>query len=191
MKTALLLIDIQNDYFPGGAMELEESQAAAEKAGRLLGAFRDQGLPVIHVQHIADRPGATFFLPGTPGVEIHDRVRPSHGEKVITKHLPNSFRDTPLLGTLQKSGIDHLVICGMMTHMCVDATVRAAFDLGFACSLVHNACATKTLTYNDTTVPAGQVHAAFLAALGAVYARIAGVEEIIRDLHPDNSPESS
>ena len=63
--SALLIIDIQNDYFPGGAMELEGADAGAAKAAAALARFREQGLPVIHVRHLSVRPGSTFFLPGT------------------------------------------------------------------------------------------------------------------------------
>ena len=152
MPTALLLIDIQNDYFPGGAMELAGSGEAGERAAALLAAFRGKGLPVIHVQHVSTRPGATFFLPDTRGVEIRDCVAPRPDETVVRKHFPNSFRDTPLLDHLRSRGITGLAIGGMMTHMCVDTTVRAAFDLGFAIQLAHDACATKALAFGGRTV---------------------------------------
>lgn len=179
MSTALLLIDIQNDYFPGGRMEVVNSQEAAEAAARLLACFRKETWPVYHIQHISTRPTATFFLPGTPGADIHHTVLPLPGEPVITKHYPNSFRETGLLERLQADGINQLLICGMMTHMCVDATVRAAFDLGFACTIAQDACATRELVFNNRPIPADQVHGAFLAALGAVYAELKGTDEII------------
>jgi nicotinamidase-related amidase len=143
LSETLLIIDIQNDYFPGGAMELVGSWEAGCRAGELLTAFRDRLLPVVHVQHFSTRPGASFFLHGTHGVEIHPCVTPTAGEPVFPKHYPNSFRDTGLLAWLKEQGIDSLVIAGMMTHMCVDTSVRAAFDLGFACTLAHDACATR------------------------------------------------
>ena len=167
---ALVLVDIQNDYFPGGAMELAGADAAAEAAGRVLDAFRRRGLPVVHVRHESVRPGSTFFLPGTPGADIHPRVAPLPGEAVLTKHFPNSFRDTGLEELLRGRGVSRLVVCGMMTHMCVDATVRAAFDLGFPVNLVPDACATRDLAFAGRPVAAADVHAAFLAALAAVYA---------------------
>ncbi len=126
MTTAIVLIDLQNDYFSGGAMELVGANAAVAQARALLDAFRERSLPVFHVQHIAERPGATFFLPGTPGVDIHADVAPSAGELVVTKHFPSSFRETTLLERLRGAGVSKLVIAGMMTHMCVDTTVRAA-----------------------------------------------------------------
>ena len=172
MNTALLVIDIQNDYFPGGKMELEGSPEASLQAAKLLDAFRAKGLPLVHIQHLSSRPGASFFLPDTEGVNIHATVAPRAGETVIQKHFPNSFRGTTLLEHLRGLGADHLVIAGMMTHMCVDATTRAAFDLGFSCSLAHDACATRALAFGEQRVPAAQVHAAFLAALNGLYAKV-------------------
>src|SRR5450759_2247507 len=109
MTTALLLIDIQNDYCPGGKMALEHMDEAAATARGLLEAFRTRGLPVIHVRHLSARPGATFFVPGTPGADINPLVSPEVGERVIDKTFPNSFRGTPLADELRSAGIDSLV----------------------------------------------------------------------------------
>jgi nicotinamidase-related amidase len=182
MERALLVIDIQNDYFPGGRMELAGSVEAGERAGVLLGAFRERGLPVVHIQHISLRPGASFFLPGTEGVEINALLRPREGEAVFPKHYPNSFRETPLLDHLRQLGVGRLVITGMMTHLCVDTTVRAAFDLGFACTLARDACATRALSFGKTEVPAELVQAAFLASLAGIFCKVAPVEEICAGL---------
>ena len=182
MTKALLLIDIQNDYFPGGAMELVGSPQAGIQAGKLLAAFRQKSLPVIHVQHISTRPGATFFLPDTPGVRIHDAVAPMAGETVFQKNFPNSFRETPLLEHLRKLEVTQLVIAGMMTQMCIDTSTRAAADLGFQCLLAHDACATKDLSFDGATVSAGNVQTAFLAALNGLFARVLSVEEICTSL---------
>ena len=172
MKPALIIIDIQNDYFPGGKMELAGSVEASLQAAKLLAAFRAKDLPLVHIQHISNRPGASFFLPDTAGVNFHANVAPRAGETVLQKNFPNSFRGTKLLEHLRGLGTDHLVIAGMMTHMCVDATTRAAFDLGFSCRLAHDACATRALTFGDERVPAAQVHAAFVAALAGLYAKV-------------------
>lgn len=182
MSTALILIDIQNDYFPGGKMELVGSIRAASAAARLLGAFRKQKWSVYHIQHISIQPGASFFLPDTTGALTHESVRPLSTEPVIIKHFPNSFRATDLLEQLKADNVGSLLICGMMSHMCVDATVRAAFDLGFSCLLTHDACATRDLTFNGITVPAAQVHASFMAALGAVYAQVKSTDEILENM---------
>jgi len=182
MIQALLLIDIQNDYFPGGAMELMGSSTAAVQAGKLLRAFRQKALPVIHIQHISTRPGATFFLPNTDGVQIHESVTPNSGEAVFQKHYPNSFRETRLLEHLREHQISQLVIAGMMTHMCIDTTSRAATDLGFQAVLAHDACATRALSLNGATVSAKSVQTAFLAALNGLFAKVLSVEEICTNL---------
>ena len=91
MKTALLLIDIQNDYFENGKMPLVGSDKAAEKAKLLLDRFRAEGLPIIHIQHIATSPAATFFLPDTKGAEIYEKVLPLPTEKIFIKHFPSQL----------------------------------------------------------------------------------------------------
>lgn len=181
MKTALLLIDIQNDYFPGGKMELVEPLAAARKAAQLLQCFRDHKQPTVHIQHVSIRPGATFFLPGDRGTDIHDVVAHFEGEPLVQKHYPNAFRETNLLELLQGWQVERLVITGMMTHMCVDATTRAAADLGFRLIVAEDACATRDLQYGDTVIPAEWVHKAFLAALKS-YGQVMTVEQILSTL---------
>lgn len=172
MKRALLVIDMQNDYFPGGKMELVGIEDAAEIVSQLLTRFRDWKLPIFHIQHTSTNPGATFFLPDSDGVKIHRSVTPQTGEPVIKKHFPNSFRDTILLAELQSSGIQEVVVCGAMSHMCIDTTVRAAFDLGFSCIVVADGCATRNLSYGDQIIEAAQVQGAFMASLGAVFAKV-------------------
>ena len=181
MTTGLVIVDIQNDYFPGGQMSLEGSLQAASQAQRLLGHFRSLGLPVIHVQHISKGPGATFFLPGSGGIEIHESVRPLPREPVVVKHYPNGFRDTLLLHRLLEADVRRLVLAGMMTHMCVDATVRAAADFGFQVIVVEDACATRALTHGETSVPAAHVQAAFLAAFKS-YGSLMSTDEVISRL---------
>lgn len=182
MSTALILIDIQKDYFPGGRMELVGSIEAAGAAARLLAAFRKASWPVFHIQHVAAQPAATFFVPGTSGIDIHPSVTPLSDEQVVTKHYPNSFRETDLLERIRLAEVDSILFCGMMTSMCVDATARAAFDLGFTCTIAQDACAAPNLTFNGETIPALQVHGSFLAALGAVYAKIRTTDDILEGI---------
>jgi nicotinamidase-related amidase len=177
--TALLLVDIQNDYFDGGRMPLHESAQAAVQARALLERFRALGLPVVHVQHISTHPGATFFLPKTPGAHIHESVTPLADEAVVVKHFPNSFRETTLLEVLSEHAVRTLVIAGMMTHMCVDAAVRAAADHGFSCTVAQDACATRDLDFDGRTIAAEEVHAAFLAALSTAYAQVLPTKKIL------------
>ena len=178
MGRALVLVDIQRDYFPGGAHPLSGPEGAAEAAGRVLESFRAAGEPVVHVRHLWDEDEATFMRPDTDGIEIHPAVAPRDGETVIEKAHPNSFLETPLEELLRSAGAEELVVCGMMTSMCVDATVRAAVDLGFETTVVHDACATCDLEFADRVVPAAQVHAAFLAALADGYATVVASDDI-------------
>jgi nicotinamidase-related amidase len=182
MTTALILIDLQNDYFPGGAMELVGAEDAVTQARTLLEAFRTHALPVLHIQHIAKRPGATFFLPGTTGADIHAAVRPSAEECVITKHFPSSFRETTLLEKLRALHASRLVLAGMMTHMCVDTTVRAAADLGFECLLAQDGCATRALQFSGHQVDAQHVQVAYLAALNGAFAKVQAAQTIAAEL---------
>jgi len=172
MQTALILIDIQNDYFDKGSMPLVGSDEASENAKLVLDRSRKDGLTIVHIQHIAARPAATFFLPNTPGSGIHKNVKPLEAEKVIVKHYPNSFRETELLDYLKNKNISDIIVCGMMTHMCVDATVRAAKDFGFNITLIGDACATKNLEIGGQIVQAEDVHKGFLAALNNFYATV-------------------
>jgi nicotinamidase-related amidase len=178
MKTALLIIDIQKDYFPGGKYPLVKPLEAAQKAYMILQCFREKGGHHVHIQHISIEPDATFFISGDRGTDIHDSVAHFEGEPIVYKHEPNAFLNTDLLDLLNSWEIERVVITGMMTHMCVDATARAASDLGFQVIIAEDACATRDLTYGDTTVSAEHVHKAFLAALKS-YGRVMKSDEII------------
>jgi nicotinamidase-related amidase len=177
MPRALLIVDIQRDYFPGGAFPLVGPDAAVAAAARVLARFRAAGEPVVHLQHVWDAPEATFMRPGTDGVEIHPLVAPAGDELVVPKAHPNGFRGTALRDELRWRHVDELVVAGMMTSMCVDATVRAAADLGFTASVVHDACAAPDLEFGGQAIGGATVHAAFLAALSDTYATIVSADE--------------
>ncbi|MGE7775949.1 cysteine hydrolase family protein [Chitinophaga sp. NPDC101104] len=179
MKEALIIIDIQQDYFPGGRHTLVGAEEAAEKAKQVLAHFRKTGRPVIHVQHISTNEGATLFLPGTDGIAIHGAVMPENGEKIITKHFPNSFRETDLLEYLKANGIQRLTFAGMMTHVCIDASVKAARDFGFDCTVVADACATLDVEVQGKKVPAAWVQQSLLGALEFFYAEIKTAAEVV------------
>ena len=184
MITALLVIDIQKDYFEGGKYPLVNPLEAAKNAYVLLQCFREHGGQHIHIQHISLKSDATFFIKGDSGSDIHDSVAHFEGEPIVYKHYPNSFRETKLLEMLKEWGTERVVICGMMTHMCVDATARAAADFGFQVIVAEDACATRDLKYGDTTIPADLVHKSFLAALKS-YGKVMKSEEIIALLGAD------
>jgi len=182
MKTALILIDIQNDYFLSGKMELIGSVNASNNAKNILSTFRKIGSDIIHIQHISEKPNATFFLPNSIGAEIHSSVSPVSGELILVKKFPNSFRNTALHETLIDLKIEKTVFVGMMTHMCVDSTVRAAFDHGYKCVLLSDCCATKNLEFNGETVSAELVNAAYFSALNGTFAEVKTSDEFISNL---------
>ena len=165
VQTALLIIDEQEFYFPGGKLPLVNPEEASEKTAIVLKMFRDQRLPVIHIQHAGGSP-------------IHKNVQPVQGEKVITKKDANSFNDTDLLDYLKFLEVKRLVICGMQTHMCVEAATRAACDYGFKCIVVQDACATRDLKWGDHTVKAADVHASTLASLDKYYGLVVNVTDL-------------
>lgn len=181
-NTALLIIDVQNDYFPGGKMTLEGSEKAGRNIQQVLEYFRKNNLPVVHIKHISTNERATFFLPGTSGAEIHPLVSPSGDEIVIVKHFPNSFRETELLEYLQSKNIKNLIITGMMTDVCVESTTRAAFDFGFSNTIIGDATATRDRELDGKIVKAADVQKSFLAgisALGNLYANIINASEFL------------
>ena len=179
MKPVLLLIDIQNDYFEGGKMELVNMNEATVNAKMLLSYFRINNLPIIFIQHLAIKPNASFFIPGTSGAEIHKSIHPLANETVITKNFPNSFRDTNLHQHLQALNSTDIVICGAMSHMCIDTTTRSASDLGYTCTLISDACATRDLVFNDQKVLAADVQTAYMAALSSTFAQVISTEQFL------------
>ncbi len=178
----LIIVDLQNDYFEGGRMTLHKTDAAAANAARILAAFRDHAFPVIHIQHIIPETPAPFFEAGTEGVKINAAVAPIIGEPVIVKNHPNSFRDTGLKAALDALGATDLVIVGAMSQMCIDTTTRAAHDMGYGCTVAHDACACPPQSFNGVEVSAPQVHAAFMAALSDGFATVISTDKAIADM---------
>jgi len=180
MKKALLVIDLQNDYFEGGALPLCGVQSVLNNANALIDYAHSHAIEVYIVQHISTKEGATFFLPNTKGVALHEKLKITNG-KCITKHFPNSFRETNLEESLKTDNIGELIICGAMSHMCIDSTVRAGFDLGYRVTLVEDACATRDLTFNGKVIQSKEVHNAFMSALESVFASVVSTQELIDD----------
>lgn len=181
-KTALLLIDFQNDYFQGGKWQLAGTEAAAAQGAKLLAAFREKSMPVFHVRHEFPTDDAPFFLPGSEGAQIHSSVTPQAGEPVVMKQQINCFRDTELKQLLDEQGVEHLVIVGAMSHMCIDAGARAAADFGYQVSVAHDACATLDQSFEGKTVVAADVHSAYMSALNFAYGRVASTDELLAGL---------
>jgi nicotinamidase-related amidase len=178
-KSALIVVDIQNDYFPGGKWPLVGVDAAADNAARIINATRDAGDLVVHIRHEFTSDEAPFFTPNSEGAKLHPKVLNQPNEPVVLKHFVNSFRETELKQILDQHGIEELVVVGAMSHMCVDGVTRAAADMGYKVKVIHDACASRDLAFNGTTVPAAHVHAAFMAALGFAYAEVISTQELL------------
>lgn len=181
-QTALMIVDLQNDYFADGKWPLVGIAPAAEKAAAVLEHFRERSLPVVHVRHEFPSSEAPFFTPGSEGARIHASMAPreSGRETVVLKHGVNAFLGTDLHQHLQARGIESLVVVGAMSHMCIDAATRAASDLGYRVTVLQDACATHDQTFDGVTVPAAQVHAAFMAGLAFAYAEVTDVADWLR-----------
>lgn len=171
-KRALILIDIQNDYFPGGLWPVHQMEQAANTAAGVLAQARQDGDTVIHIRHEIASNGAPFFQPGSDGALIHPSVAPVGDEPVILKHRPNSFLGTNLQDLLRDQGIEQVTLVGAMSQMCVDATARAAADFGFAVTVIHDACAARDVAFDGQVIPASQVHATMMGALVGTYATV-------------------
>jgi nicotinamidase-related amidase len=181
-KIALIVVDLQNDYFQGGKWELEGTEAAAENAATLIRFFRSKNLPVVHVHHESATTDAPFFVPNSEGVKVYPSVKELENEPVVIKNYINSFRDTNLKSILDELDVDSVLICGAMSHICIDAVTRAANDFGYSCAVAHDACATRAVEFNGVSVPAKQVHAAFMAALEFGYANVASTNDLIAEI---------
>jgi nicotinamidase-related amidase len=177
-KRAIIVVDLQNEYLPSGKLPLVGIDEAAANAAKVIEAARSAGDKVIHVRHESPTD-VPFFVPGTEGAEIIPVVAPADGELVITKNYPNSFRETKLKQALDAEGIQDVVVVGAMSHMCIDATSRAAADLGYSTTIVEDACATRDLEFNGKTVPAAQVHAAYMSALAFAYGKVVTTGELL------------
>jgi len=178
-KQALIVVDIQNDYFPQGKWPLAGADAAADNAARLIAAFREAGDDVVHIRHEFTSEEAPFFTPGSDGAKLHPKVLNRADEPVVLKHFVNSFRETNLKSILDDKGIEELVVVGSMSHMCVDGITRAANDFGYSVKVIHDACASRDLEFDGVKVPAAHVHAAFMAALAFAYASVMSTDEYL------------
>lgn len=174
---AILVVDLQNEYWPTGNFALHGIEAAAANAARVTDFARSKGDLVVNIRH--EMPDGPLFVPGTAGADINDIVQPAPGEPVITKNFPNSFRDTGLGALLKEKDIEDVIVIGAMSHMCVDATVRAANDLGYKTTTIHDACATRDLDFDGVTVSAAHVHAALMSALAFGYGEVISTDAFL------------
>ena len=162
-KSALIVIDVQNDYFPGGKLPLWKAEATRERVEAALAAAREKGIPVVLVQHQSGANGS-FFVPGSEGVGIHPAIRAAApGAPVVVKAFADSFHETTLAATLEALGAEELLICGMMTQNCVTHTAISKAAEKYRVAVLGDCCASVSQ----------MIH---LIALKALAARVPVVE---------------
>lgn len=159
-EKALIVIDVQNDYFPGGKLPLWNAE---ETLGHIVNAISDagkQGIDVILVKHIADKSkGSGFFIPGTTGADIHpDILKAAPDAPVVVKHRADAFNGTNLNAVLDKSGIEEILICGMQTQNCVGLSAISKNATPYKPAILSDCCTSETKT----------VHAIALAGFGDI-----------------------
>lgn len=178
-RTALVLVDYQEEFFSGG-LPLPEASAALANARLLLDGARRAGLRVVHVRDVV-AAGAPLFAEGSPGAAIRPELAPLDDERVVTKQMAGGFSRTDLHRQLQELGVDTLVVAGLMTHLAVDTTVRDALVLGYRVLLPSDASATRDLpgAAGAPAVDAKTLHRATLAALADRFADVLPTAEIL------------
>lgn len=179
-KRALVIVDLQHDYLSSGKFPLVGIEQVVANAASTLADARFKHIPVFHIRHEFTQSDAPFFAPGSTGAQIISAVAPRPGESNILKHHPNAFLHTDLQTELEAQGITDITVIGAMSHMCIDATVRAAADLGYKVTVLHDACATRDLEFKGQTTPASQVQTAMMAALAFAYATVMGTSEYLQ-----------
>lgn len=178
-KTALIVVDLQNDYLSTGKWPLVGIDAVVEKAVKIIEDSRAKGHKIFNVRHEFAFANPPFFEAGTPGSEYIPAIAPKEGDVAILKNFPNSFQKTTLKEQLDAAGIEETIIIGAMSHVCIDATVRAAADFGFKVTVVDDACATLDVEHRGVKAPAAHVHAAVMAALGFAYGKVVTFDEYL------------
>ena len=181
-NTALIIIDLQNDYFGSikdAKWQLDKTEAAADNALKILTKCREKDMKIVHVRHEFESEDAPFFTPNSNGSKIHESLTPKENESQVLKHNVNAFKDTNLKAILDDSNITNVIIVGAMSYMCIDAVTRAASDYGYNCFLAHDACATSDVEFNGVKVEAKLAHATIMSALSFAYANVQTSEEII------------
>ncbi|MBD7954522.1 cysteine hydrolase [Stenotrophomonas sp. Sa5BUN4] len=183
-KTAVIVIDFQNEYFPGGRMVIPDGASALQNTRRLIKAADAKGIRVIHVQHVLPA-GAPLFAEGGKTVQFHPDMQPRAGDSVVQKDNVSVFAGASAAvmdKTLKDAGIDTLIVTGLMTHACVSGAARdaAAAPRGYRVIVSSDATATRDLELaTGATIDHRTLHAASLATLEDTYGDVMTTEAII------------
>jgi nicotinamidase-related amidase len=183
MKRALLVIDVQNEYFTG-KLPVSHPPGSLDHILTTIEAARKQGIPVVVVEHLALKPDAPTFRQGSSGADLHGEIVRRGWDLKVTKNLPGSFTGTPLESWLRAQQVDTLVICGYMTQMCCDTTARQGFHLGFNVEFLSDA--TGTLDFNNSAgaVLAEELHRAILVTQQARFSKIMTTQAWMDSIKP-------
>ncbi|MRS21007.1 isochorismatase family protein [Enterobacteriaceae bacterium RIT692] len=178
-QTAVIVIDIQNEYFPGGKMPIPDGMQALNNSKRLVAFAHKNNMPVFFVQHLGEADGP-LFAKGSRFAEFHKDLQPAKGDRVISKATPSSFVGTDLQKQLDSLGIKQLIVTGLMTHMCVSSTARDAVPLGYSVIIPEDATATRDLaTWDNKVVDHKVLQQAALAGVADVFAEIKTTDQVL------------
>jgi nicotinamidase-related amidase len=177
-KRALIVIDVQNEYFDG-ALPISDppSGTSLENIGKAMEAAKAAGVPVIVVRHTDSEEDAKIFRKGSHAWELHPEIERRERDHLVDKTLPGSFTDTPLGDILASDGVDTVSITGYMTHMCVDTTARQAAHRGLAVEILNDATGTLPLENSGGSATGEELHRATLVAQGQFFADVLSTDD--------------
>ena len=161
---ALIVIDVQNEYFTGGTWALPDAERTLPNILRLIARARETGVPVVFIQHVTPE-GASVFARGSVGGELRPELGVRQEDTLFQKQHPSAFQGTGLYDFLRARGVTSVDVCGYMTQMCCDTTTREAYSRGYAVRLLSDAMAARDLTVDDQVIPHDVVHQVHLASL--------------------------
>jgi nicotinamidase-related amidase len=183
-KRALIVIDVQNEYFEQGAFPISDPprETSLANIGRAMDAAAARGVPVIVVRHGSTDAGAASFAPGSETWQLHPEIERRSRDHLIEKELPGSFTGTPLGDVLDAAEIDTVSITGYMTHMCVDTTARQAAHRGMAVEILNDATGSLSLENSGGSASGEELHRATLVAQGQFFADVLSTDEWVAKL---------
>jgi nicotinamidase-related amidase len=181
IRRALLVIDVQNEYFTG-KLPVTYPGGSLANVLRAMDAARAAGMPVIVVQHTAPQAGSPVFRKGSPEWELHPEVAGRQRDVLIEKALPGSFTGTELEAWLRERGITTVVIAGYMTQMCCDTTARQAMHMGFTVEFLSDATGTLTIQNTAGSVSGEELHRAILVTQQMRFSRVLSTAEWVASI---------
>lgn len=175
MKRALLVIDVQNEYFTG-KLPVTYPEGSFENIIKVMDFANENNIPVLLIQHTNPGKDSATFKKGTEEHRIHDEVLKRGYAKIIEKKLPGSFTGTELESWLKENDIDTLVISGYMTQMCCDTTARQAIHIGFNVEFLSDATGTLDISNSAGEISAEELHKAILITQAMRFSKVMSTE---------------